>query len=188
VIQRSKSTYSNRFVSAWVYALSGDRKMKKLYSLVIVLVGLLALFTVSRLSKAQNTSSADAKSKNQVNETAQGGISRIELEAANAGTGVQKIMYSLNGATFQPYLTPLTLNAATTPIIYAYADNNVFNRSGLVTHNLTASNAGFSVNGPGSSPSGGSITASWNAPVGRPVDDWIGLFRLGTSSDLNEGF
>ncbi len=115
-----------------------------------------------------------------VNETVQGGSSRIDLEATDTGTGVQRIMYSLNGTTFQQYTTPLTLNPAVTPTIYAYADDNVFNRTGLVTHNLTASNAGFSVGGPSSAPAGGQATASWNAPTGRPVDDWIGLFRNGT--------
>ncbi len=115
-----------------------------------------------------------------INETVQAGNSRIDLEATDAGTGVQSIMYSLNGTTFQQYSSPLTLNASTTPTIYAYADDNVFNRSGLVTHNLTASNVGFSVTGPSSAPAGGQINASWNAPAGRPVDDWIGLFRIGT--------
>jgi pimeloyl-ACP methyl ester carboxylesterase len=115
-----------------------------------------------------------------VNETVQGGNSRIDLEATDAGTGVQTIMYSLNGTTFQQYSTTLILNAVTNPTIYAYADDNVFNRSGLVTHNLTSSNVGFSVNGPSSAPAGGQINASWNAPAGRPVDDWIGLFRVGT--------
>ena len=120
-----------------------------------------------------------------VNETVQGGTSRIDLEAIDTGTGVQRILYSLNGTTFQQYSTPLTLNAATTPTIYAFADDNVFNRSGVVTLNLTPSNAGFSVSGPSSAPVGGQVTANWNAPVGRPVKDWIGLFKVG---NLNSSF
>jgi pimeloyl-ACP methyl ester carboxylesterase len=115
-----------------------------------------------------------------INETVQGGNSRIDLEAIDTGTGVQAIMYSLDGTTFQQYSTPLTLNAATTPTIYAFADDNVFNRSGLVTHNLTASNAGFTVGGPSAAFTGQAINASFNAPSGRPTDDWIGLFTIGT--------
>jgi len=120
-----------------------------------------------------------------INETVQGGNSRIDLDATDSGTGVQRVMYSINGTTFQQYSAPLTLNATTTPTIYAYADDNVFNRSGLISLNLTASNAGYSVSGPGSAPAGGSAVANWNAPAGRPVDDWIGLFRVGT---LNSAF
>ena len=115
-----------------------------------------------------------------INETVQGGTSRIDLDATDTGTGVQRIMYSLNGTTFQQYSVPLTLDAATTPTIYAFADDNVFNRSGVASLNLTTSNVGYGVSGPGSAPVGGSAMASWNAPAGRPVDDWIGLFRSGT--------
>ncbi len=115
-----------------------------------------------------------------VNETVQSGTSRIELEATDSGTGVQRIMYSLNGTTFQQYSTSLILNPAVTPTIYVFADDNVANRSGLVTHNLTTSNVGFSVTGPSSAPGGSQIIANWSAPAGRPADDWVGLFRLGT--------
>lgn len=120
-----------------------------------------------------------------VNETVLGTTSRMDLEAIDTGTGVQKIMYSLNGMTFQQYSAPLNLDPNINPTIYVFADDNVLNRSGLVTHNLTASNAGFSVSGPISSTVGSLITANWNAPAGRPQDDWIGLFRADT---LNSGF
>ena len=71
-----------------------------------------------------------------VNETVQGATSQITLEATDEGTGVQKIMYSLDGTTFQQYSTALSLNPTQTPTIYAFADDNVANRSGLVTYNL----------------------------------------------------
>ena len=115
-----------------------------------------------------------------VNETVQTVASQIVLEATDAGTGVQRIMYSLNGTTFQQYSTPLTLNPAQISTIYVFADDNVFNRSGLVTHTLTTSNVGYSVAGPPVATPGSQITANWNAPNGRPVDDWVGLFRVGT--------
>lgn len=115
-----------------------------------------------------------------VNETVQDGTSQIVLEATDAGTGVRQIMYSLNGTTFHQYSTPLTLNSAQTPTIYVLADDNVFNRSGLVTHNLTTLNVGFNVAGPSVATPGSQIKVNWNAPSGRPVDDWVGLFRVGT--------
>lgn len=132
------------------------------------------------------TSAQDVEPPNVVvNETVQNGISQIVLEATDAGTGVQRIMYSLNGVTFQQYSTPLSLNPAQTPTIYCFADDQVANRSGLITHNLTTSNVGFSLAAPAIASPGVQITASWNAPSGRPVDDWIGLFRVG---DLNSRF
>jgi hypothetical protein len=74
------------------------------------------------------------------NETIQGGTSQISLAATDAGTGVQRIMYSTNGTTFQPYTTSLLLNPAQTPIVYAFADDMVANRSGVFTYTLTGTN------------------------------------------------
>jgi murein DD-endopeptidase MepM/ murein hydrolase activator NlpD/pimeloyl-ACP methyl ester carboxylesterase len=72
-----------------------------------------------------------------VNETVQNGTSQIVLVATDAGTGVQRIMYSVDGKSYQPYTVPLTLNPSQTPIIYAFADDNVANRSGLLSYQLT---------------------------------------------------
>ncbi|MGZ5480375.1 MAG: alpha/beta fold hydrolase [Pyrinomonadaceae bacterium] len=71
------------------------------------------------------------------NETIQGGASQISLAATDAGTGVERIMYSTNGTTYQPYTSPLLLNPAQTPIVYAFADDKVANRSGVFTYSLT---------------------------------------------------
>jgi pimeloyl-ACP methyl ester carboxylesterase len=83
------------------------------------------------------TNAQDIEAPNvSVIETIQNGASQIAIQASDAGTGVQKIMYSLDGTTFQQYSAPLTLNAAQTPTIYAFADDNVINRSGLVSYTL----------------------------------------------------
>lgn len=120
-----------------------------------------------------------------VNETVLTGTSRLDLQATDAGTGVQKIMYSLNGTTFQQFSTPLNLDPSVNPTVYVFADDNVFNRSGLVVHNLATSTAGFTVTGPPVATPGAQVNSNWNAPGGRPMDDWIGLFRMGT---LNSAF
>jgi pimeloyl-ACP methyl ester carboxylesterase len=114
-----------------------------------------------------------------INETVQNGTSQIVLEATDAGTGIRRVMYSLNGTIFQPYSIPLTLTSAQTPTIYVFADDNVFNRSALITHNLTTSSVGFSLTAPSTSTPGSQIAVNWNAPSDRPADDWIGLFRIG---------
>jgi len=71
-----------------------------------------------------------------INETVLNGTSRITLEGADAGTGVKQIMYSVDGITYLPYSTPLNLNPSQVPTVYAFADDNVANRSGVVTYKL----------------------------------------------------
>jgi hypothetical protein len=46
---------------------------------------------------------------------------------------VRTIQYSLDGTNFQPYTSPLILNPDAAPVVYAFADDNVGNRSGLIT-------------------------------------------------------
>jgi len=63
--------------------------------------------------------------------------SQISITATDAASGVKSIFYSLDGQKYQPYSTPLTLNPAQTPIVYAFADDNVGNRSGVSTFQLS---------------------------------------------------
>jgi pimeloyl-ACP methyl ester carboxylesterase len=72
-------------------------------------------------------------------ETFQDGLSQIGLQATDAGTGVERIMYSINGTTYQLYTGPLTLNPAQTPIVFAFADDKVANRSAVFTFAVTGS-------------------------------------------------
>lgn len=75
-----------------------------------------------------------------VNErTIQGGTSQIEFAASDDGAGVKTIMYSVNGMDYHVYTGALTLNASQTPFVYAFADDNVMNRAGLLTYQLTPS-------------------------------------------------
>jgi pimeloyl-ACP methyl ester carboxylesterase/DUF971 family protein len=63
--------------------------------------------------------------------------SQISISATDAGSGVKSIFYSVDGKNYQPYATALTLNPAQTPIVYAFADDNVGNRSGVSTFQLS---------------------------------------------------
>jgi|GEM_PF-4257776 len=60
----------------------------------------------------------------------------VTLLATDAGSGVKQLLYSLDGTTFQPYTTPFTVDATKTPILYAFADDNAANRSGLLAEPL----------------------------------------------------
>jgi hypothetical protein len=63
--------------------------------------------------------------------------SLITITATDNGTGVKSIFYSLDGKNYQSYATALTLNPTQTPIVYAFADDNVGNRSGVSTFQLS---------------------------------------------------
>ncbi|HXH48546.1 MAG TPA: alpha/beta fold hydrolase [Terriglobia bacterium] len=60
-----------------------------------------------------------------------GSLTAVSISAVDSGAGVRDIFYSLDGTTFQPYTAPLQLDATQTPVMYAFADDNVANRSGL---------------------------------------------------------
>jgi len=63
---------------------------------------------------------------------------RVTIIATDGGSGVRSLFYSLDGTNFQSYVEPLNLNPAQTPVVYAFAEDNVANRSGFVTYNLTS--------------------------------------------------
>ena len=67
-----------------------------------------------------------------VQEDVQGGTSRITLLAEDPGSGVAKFLYSLDGTNYQEYTGPLTLVSQRTPVLYAFADDNLANRATLV--------------------------------------------------------
>jgi hypothetical protein len=59
----------------------------------------------------------------------------VTITATDA-SGVQQILYSLDGTTFQPYTGPLVVDATQTQFIYTFADDRIANRSGLLTYPL----------------------------------------------------
>jgi pimeloyl-ACP methyl ester carboxylesterase len=63
----------------------------------------------------------------------QGANTQVVISATDTGAGVKGLYYSLDGTSFQPYAAPLGLSAVAAPVVYAFADDNVENRSGLAT-------------------------------------------------------
>jgi hypothetical protein len=61
---------------------------------------------------------------------------RLTLSATDALSGVKRLMYSLNGTTYQPYVDPLQINALQVPIFYAFAEDSLANRSGRLSFTL----------------------------------------------------
>jgi pimeloyl-ACP methyl ester carboxylesterase len=62
----------------------------------------------------------------------------VTITVSDSGSGVKKINYSFDGTNYQTYSAPLIVNPYRVRTIYAFADDNVANRSGLVEFQLTA--------------------------------------------------
>jgi len=72
-----------------------------------------------------------------INVSASGPLNaRTVTITATDASGVKQIFYSLDGTTFQPYTGPLVVDATQTQFIYTFADDQVANRSGLLTYPL----------------------------------------------------
>lgn len=60
----------------------------------------------------------------------------VTLTATDSGVGVQAVYYSLDGDTYQRYTGPIQVDVVQTPVLYAFADDNLANRSSLYTLRL----------------------------------------------------
>jgi len=59
------------------------------------------------------------------------GTVQVAIAAADSGSGVKSIFYSLDGVHFFSYFAAITVNPLQQPIIYAYAEDNLANRDSL---------------------------------------------------------
>ena len=71
-----------------------------------------------------------------ISATTQGNIATVSINSEDSGSGIKRTYFSLNGINFQPYTAPFTVSQYQAPTIYSFSDDNVGNRSGLVTHQL----------------------------------------------------
>jgi pimeloyl-ACP methyl ester carboxylesterase len=103
----------------------------------------------------------------------QAAVSQVTITAVDAGSGVHDVNYSTDGTHFQPYIGPLSLNAAQTPVLHAFATDNVGNRTPRLSHPLQGAAAISGTVGYGTTPTGQApklvpgvvLTASGIAPV-----------------------
>jgi probable HAF family extracellular repeat protein len=65
---------------------------------------------------------------------------QITLAAADSGSGVRGLFYSLDGTRFLPYEGPFTVDPRQTPVVYAFADDHAGNRSGGAGFDVPATN------------------------------------------------
>lgn len=60
----------------------------------------------------------------------------VDISAEDRGTAVKAVFFSLDGTNFLPYTDMLRLNPTRTPVVYAFAQDEVANRSGIFTFRL----------------------------------------------------
>ena len=65
-------------------------------------------------------------------------VTLVTVSATDSDSGVKKVSYSLDGTNYQTYSAPFSVDPYRVRKIYAFADDNVANRSGLVEFQLTA--------------------------------------------------
>jgi hypothetical protein len=61
----------------------------------------------------------------------------LTISATDTGVGVRAIYYSFDGTTFKRYVSPLAIDPVTMPIVYAFADDKVANRSTTIVQPTT---------------------------------------------------
>jgi uncharacterized delta-60 repeat protein/uncharacterized repeat protein (TIGR01451 family) len=62
----------------------------------------------------------------------------VHLTAADEGAGVGSLFYSMDGSNFQPYTGDIVINHPGPGVVYAFAQDNVANRSSLYKFDLQA--------------------------------------------------
>ncbi|WP_161569307.1 lipase/acyltransferase domain-containing protein [Candidatus Oscillochloris fontis] len=90
--------------------------------------------TVSVVGDASNDLDAPTV---KIDVTRQGLRWMATITAEDAGSGVKQILYSTDDQHYQFYTEPFEVNPADGTTFYVFADDNVANRSGVVTYTLT---------------------------------------------------
>jgi probable HAF family extracellular repeat protein len=109
-------------------------------------------------------------------EQMQGANRVISINAIDDLTGVRVVRFSLNGQTYQTYFTPIVLNAAQSATVYAIADDNVANRSGIMTHTVVPE-----VTVP-------PLTITWNNPADLVYGSALSSMQLNATANVGGNF
>lgn len=92
------------------------------------------------IAPTSSASGTDAQDKTppsvNISSAPQSSLRLITIAAEDSGSGVKAIYYAVGESTFAEYKGPFTVDPLTNPVISAFADDNVANRSGLVTFAL----------------------------------------------------
>jgi len=69
-------------------------------------------------------------------ERTQGANRVITIRGTDNSSGVKIIRYSIDGIKYQPYSSPISIDACQTRTVYAIADDNVGNRSAVFLYEV----------------------------------------------------
>jgi hypothetical protein len=110
-----------RFTSKGVEPLRYDRDGDGIYESIS-----LATFDVSG-SEARDITAPVVK----LSARLEGGKTKVTIKATDNGSGVKAIYYSLDNKKYQTYVRPLVFDSDTKPLVSAFADDRVGNRSAI---------------------------------------------------------
>lgn len=96
-----------------------------------------------------------------INATVQQAQTIITLTVSDAASGVKAVYYSLDGTEFRPYTAPFQVDPATVQVVYAFADDNLANRSSLITYRVPIGITGHVADAQGTAISGVDVTLNW---------------------------
>lgn len=96
-----------------------------------------------------------------VNATVEQAQTIITLTARDTGSGVKAVYYSLDGTEFRPYTTSFQVDPATTQVVYAFADDNLANRSSLIAYRVPIGIYGHVADAQGTAVSEVDMTLNW---------------------------
>lgn len=99
----------------------------------------------------------------------QGASQMVSINATDFGSGIKAIRYSIDGSHFSSYSQPFLVDPTQTPFAFAFAEDNIANRSGVVSFAVPPANASPVITSLG------------------PAQAWIGLKNsddVGTKFDL----
>jgi hypothetical protein len=66
----------------------------------------------------------------------------VTVKAVDSESGIKTVYYSLDGTNFQPYTQPVPVTSSEDSTFYAFADDNMANRSSLASYDLTGISTG----------------------------------------------
>ncbi len=108
-----------------------------------------------------------------------GSATRYSVYASDPDNAVGKVYWSTDGTSYSPYAKPLSLNPATTPTLYAFADDTVGNRSAVAQATLAqlSTTPGLSVQdaiAPDGDP-GTTTRATFNVSLNCPSSQTVSV-------------
>jgi pimeloyl-ACP methyl ester carboxylesterase len=91
--------------------------------------------TVSPTASANGTPAQDVTPPSvNISATSQGASMLVTIAATDSESGIKTVFFSQDGTNFATYTGSFTVNPLQGPVVFAFADDNIANRSGIVIY------------------------------------------------------